>query len=458
MGSRRIKIRLVTAVVCYAIALTLSYRFAVSPRYSYLGYTSSIDSVAILVFLGIAGGVIAGLAMPVSIVSFGSSVRATLLVIVWLPSVVIGTQAREGVSAHWVGFLIVSLGLTVAATNEPKAALRIPPVLNMSPSVAAGLLLISGLSMMSVILLAAGLSNPIPLLLDPLGENLYEARYASRSVIPPGSIANTLLFSGTRVVFPATLIAGLVSRRKLLVLTSVASQLLCFGITAHKTPVAFLILTLIWFSTSGRQSGHVERRKAETFGVMRFLTFAVTVAHVIYLLGERVPASLLTRRTLSAQGLNSRLYFEYFSENPTFQLRHSILGWMGPSNYSESKPAFVVGEYFFGSADIAANASALVDGYANFRTAGMVGSALVLWVFVSVVQSLSIALPVEVVFLATGPMLLAIANTSILTIMTTHGGVLVPPVLLMLRSIVPGTGRSAGLLQAADEGEVAASV
>jgi hypothetical protein len=115
----------------------------------------------------------------------------------------------------------------------------------------------------------------------------------------------------------------------------------------------------------------------------------------------------LARRVFATPGQVGWYYFEYFSEHPLYQLRHSFLGWLGSNPYGVPPPE-AIGSVYFPGTGTNANANFWADAFANFGVPGIVGFTLVLGLVLWVADGLGRGRDLRVV----GP-LLAIAGLNV---------------------------------------------
>ncbi len=423
----------------YGLVLAVSYNTLIEPRWSYFGYVverqPGLGTYALICLYCFA----MGHALRPEIRSASDLLRLTAVTVVAIPSVSIGIQVLAPLTVQWVIY-VTSLTVAIIVSTGGERYLRWPRVFD-SPRVTkstAHLTLIgSCLGSLLIIIIAVGIRNPVGLLIDPLGEAIYATRYESRAVIVPGSLTNTVLFSSTRVIFPIALAGGWLLRDRRLFILSIAGQVLAFGQTAHKTPLLWTALCLVGFIVLNK----AKPARLET--ILKAVLSICLLGSLLHLVGIHELSSLIVRRTFSNQGLASAIYFEFFSSHNPAELRHSVLSFMGDYAYDLPKPAFVIGREYFGDERISANASAWVDGFANFRLWGVALVSLILAFYVSLLDRVTAGLPPMVMVAALFPIFLAISNTSVFTLMTTHGGAIAPLLLATLRAAYLSTDISA---------------
>jgi hypothetical protein len=415
----------------YGCSLLLTYHYVVAPRWSYLGYTSVRPlTPTIVVGVGLAC-VLLGTTVPTADLGPRNLLRVLGLLVVVVPTISVGTMVTPSLSLNWVVFAVaLTVGLVLSTTSAGPR----PITLTEQLAVLGGgtsrrvLLLLGGLSI-AVLVASFGFSNPVDLITDPLGEVVYETRYASRSRITPGSIGNSVLFSSTRVLFPALIGVGIYRSDRSMTWCGLAGQVTAFGLTAHKTPIVWAVVCLL-IGRMGRIDAVRPRR------MVLLAVAGVWVGALLAIEGVYWAVSVLARRTFSAQAVNAAYYFDFFSQHEKAQLRHSFLAFTGEFPYDLSKPGFVIGEIYYGDERISANASAWVDGYANFGMIGIVLVAVLVAGYLWLLESSAVYVPGGVTLMVMLPLTLGLCNTSVFTLMTTHGGIVAPVVLLLVSQVV----------------------
>jgi len=161
-----------------------------------------------------------------------------------------------------------------------------------------------------------------------------------------------------------------------------------------------------------------------------------------YLQGGYSLTTLLVRRALATAGLNTAYYFDFFSNNPRYGLHQSILSFAGSPPYQLSPPQ-LIGVKYYGSSSLAANANLIADGYANFGVLGCILMGIVFALYLRFVDKASKHLPLQVSGPALTLVLVAAANSAALTVLSTHGGLVLLVLMLCLPPVVRPSVRQA---------------
>lgn len=171
------------------------------------------------------------------------------------------------------------------------------------------------------------------------------------------------------------------------------------------------------------------------------IVFAVSTLFAVlvdWAIGGLEFTSLLVRRAIATIGRNTSYYVDFFSSNQPYGLASQLLGLEGDVPYPYG-PATLIGVAYSDRA-FSANANFLADGWA---TTGLVGAVLMacivgayLYIYDSFAEEKVWAFAVPSAL----PTATALANTSALTVMVSHGGL----VLLVLLALAPAYAREEG--------------
>jgi hypothetical protein len=205
--------------------------------------------------------------------------------------------------------------------------------------------------------------------------NVYDTRVSFSSVQSDSAIAGYVVPWAGNAINPLLMALGLARRRAGLVALGLAGQLLIYSVTGYKEVLFSVALVPLVYAAVSRAGRH--------YGL-------VAVAAVPAILIGSVVANALTsewsialgKRVFATPGQVDWYYYDYFSVHPTYQLSHSFLSWLVPSQYTVDPPILIGSVYFPGSSPNA-NADFWADAFANFGFAGIavfsVVLALVLW-------------------------------------------------------------------------------
>jgi hypothetical protein len=214
---------------------------------------------------------------------------------------------------------------------------------------------------------------------------------------------------------PFLIACGLVWKNRWMLVIGILGQLIYFGQTGMKEiPFAILAILLFWV---------IIRQTRERFGLVFLLAFICALGMFTSVdLATRSAnlSTILTRREMAGPGLLTGFYFEHYSK--VLHPGHTFTSASGAQLFG---PPREIGFYYFGSAETDANANFWAEGYAEYGLPGIFGFglvvALMLWLFDSIASAHSLELAV---LLSVAPAD-ALTNSSPLTVLVTHGGILV---------------------------------
>lgn len=153
------------------------------------------------------------------------------------------------------------------------------------------------------------------------------------------------------------------------------------------------------------------------------------------LTGAMTWTSLVIRRFLIVPGFLTAVYVVVFDPLPKAHLGHSVLEGFVEYPY-QMTPPHVIGDVFFGAPEMSANANLFADGFVNFGYWGMLVEGLVLLLVLRGIDGAARNVPTPVAGLIVLMPTISLANSAVLTTITTHG-LLAAAVLL---TIMPRTG------------------
>jgi len=169
----------------------------------------------------------------------------------------------------------------------------------------------------------------------------------------------------------------------------------------------------------------------------RFLIFAVFVASSLLalvwdkLVGGIDATSLLVRRAIATAGKNTLQFVDFFSANEPYGLAAGVLGDMSSSPYPYGAPTLIALTY--SGREFAANANFVADGWATLGLLGVVLMSAIAGFYFWAIDVAADRIPWVAAVPAVVPIATSFSNTSALTIMLSHGGLL----LLLLMLLAP---------------------
>ncbi|WP_157210004.1 hypothetical protein [Nocardioides aequoreus] len=393
-----------TGVGLYTLALVWSVDTLIAPVFGYQGYVDRSWSLFELV-----GAIVATVVLSLTVDPDGrlpSDVARLFLLlttavpVVWIP-MLYGTlstlQVQNLMLTVTASFVLIALAL--------RGGRRRLVVLHVSRT--TFWILLSGFGILSVAYLA---SRGIGLRLSGFADVYAQREQYRTNVDRLGAYLVGWLAGGT---FPVLIALGLHLRRLAVTLTGLLGVVLLYSLTGYKSyaiAVAILIGTFVM-----TRRGHVR-----TWHWVSLLSGLIVAVGVLDLARSGYGfTSLLVRRALSTAGINTGYYVDLFDGGPYYALRHSVLSFAGPSPY-DTPPGLLVGRTYY-DAGTAANANFLADGFANAGWIGMLVAALLVALLLRAYDKVSDGLPLCVSAPALVFILLALANTAVLTVVATHG-------------------------------------
>lgn len=410
---------LVTAAVAYAVLLAfVTERFIATP-FSYLGFVDRSVRALELVLWVVSAGALGALAFRRW--TFPShSAFAFLLATVALPVVTVPTF--WGQLESWGLFVLQAttiaafalMRLILRGTRLPWRGVVIPPRLFWMA------LTFATAGAMGYLFLSTGIS---PTFLN-LSDVYSQREEFSGSITSLGAYLVGWVGAG---VLPGVLATGLYRRNVAITASAVVAIALLYSMTGYKSYLVGVALTIAAYVLTAvhRRGGH--------WWMTTFGGIVAVAALLDSLRGGFTFTTLLVRRALATAGLNTASYVDFFDSNERYGLRHSVLSFMGQPPYDLS-PARLIGLEAYGNATVAANVNFVGDGYANFGIIGVLAMASVLAVYLRCVDKATMHLPLQVSAPALTLFLVAASNTAPLTVLATHGGLVLLALMLTMPS------------------------
>jgi hypothetical protein len=234
---------------------------------------------------------------------------------------------------------------------------------------------------------------------------------------------------------PFLIAYGALAKNWPMLVVGILGQLIYFGQTGMKdVPMTILLIFFVDL---------LFRKYWRRFGLAFLLgatALVAVVSSVDMATGTATLSREVTRRALAGPGLLTGYYFEHYSS--VAHPGHNFTGTGASQLYG---PPHEIGYYYFNNADMDANANFWAEGFAEFGIFGMFAFAVVvaasLWLYDSIAArgSLELAIMLAVVLAD------ALANSSPLTILVTHGGVLTGVLLYFAPKIAQPVGLDGSL-------------
>jgi hypothetical protein len=328
--------------------------------------------------------------------------------------------AGAAIAACYIGAILI------ARRGQPAKPLR----LNLSPTSFWIVIGAISLGVYGVIAATIGIKLQFVSLL-----NVYDVRDEYKAGLAGGAgIVGYLVSTQANIINPMIIARGIYSKRWIFVLLGGLGQAILYSGTGFKT-IIFSVPAMIAFALIFR--ANLNPRAIVTLWGATILSVAAAVS-------DRAQdvltfTSLFTRRFLITPGMLTSAYISFYNEHDFAHLAHSILEPWVRDEY-QFPPARMIGMSITGNPAAAFNANIFADGYANFGYAGMAGAAVILGIYLRILDRASHGLPVAVSGLILIMPAITLSNTSILTAMLTHG--LVAAVVILAVAPRGGWGRT----------------
>ncbi|QAV70544.1 hypothetical protein ESZ53_08895 [Salinibacterium sp. UTAS2018] len=386
------------------------YFTLVTPTFSYLGYRYEAPVPQIIVITTFAATLVA-LCLPRRIERPSSFTLWMLFAIAVAPGMLM---------APYVGFLSPEQALTASLAVGGSFLIAVFGARRRSPvkplpfrlSATSFWIVIGLVSALTYALMAftVGLSLQFVSILD-----VYDVRSEYAAGLSGAGALGYLVSTQGNVINPLIIARGLYTKRWDVVLLGVLGQALLFSGTGFKT-ILFSVPALLLVA-------FVFRKKVwpSPLIIIAGATIMMLVAAALDEISDsNLWTSLFSRRFLFTPGLLLSVYVGFFTANPQVHLSGSIFGSWLDYPYELSVPR-VIGLATVGSSSTAMNANLFADGFANYGYAGMAGAAVVLLVYLRVLDRAAHGLPVAVGSLVMLMPTIALSNSGILTSMLSHG-------------------------------------
>lgn len=405
----------------YIGLLLVSMRLFVQVPFAYLGYVPRHFDAPELAGATILSIVLLALTpqrwTQPSHVSYGFMIATVALPIVWVP-LLYGPLSHANLRILYVavGGAFVLMRVCLAGNRTPLRLITVPPRLFW-----AGVTIVSILGL-GYLVVVTGLRPSLLMFSDA-----YAQRDEYSSSIPRGGVY--VVGGLVNGVFTAILALGMERRSNFPRLLGLGSILLVYSITGFKSFALGVVLSIGLYVLLKLLGGR---------GYLWLMLFVVTIGLsmvVEYVTSGVGIVSLLVRRALSTTGLNTAYYIDFFTGQPKYGLRASVLSFLGPSPYSVGPPQ-LIGLHYYGDVAVSANANLVADGYANFGLIACFGAGVLVGLFLRFYDRVSSGLTLAASSSAVVLILVAFANSAPLTVLATHGGL----VLLLVIAAAPRQG------------------
>lgn len=399
------------AVITYAYILHWVYLNLITDQFRYMGYYYTTPNPESIVYMVLAAIVTAWF-LPARINRPSALVLWLLYVVAVAPSILVPTYTGYLTDGQAATSGAAIAGCYILATLLTKRTKPIAPFrADVSPTTFWLLVGLVSAGIYAVVAVTLGLRLQFVSLFD-----VYDLRDEYKAGLAGASgIVGYLVSTQANVINPLIITRGIYSKRWGLVLIGALGQAILFSGTGFKT-ILFSLPALILFALMFR--ANLQPRAIWILWGATIMAIAAAIIDNIQ--GGITWTTLFARRFLLTPGMLMSAYVAYYNEHDFAQLAHSVLApWV--QNQYQFAPARMIGMSITGNPGAAFNANIFADGYANFGYAGMVGAALILGVYLRVVDRVAHGLPVAVSGLILIMPAIALSNTSVLTAMLSHG-------------------------------------
>jgi hypothetical protein len=265
----------------------------------------------------------------------------------------------------------------------------------------------------------------VPTQLPSLSE-VYEVRGSYKETVSrlvgyavgwQGNVFNGFLF-----------IAGILRRSMLLVTGAVLFQLYLYSITGFKS-LFFSFIFILWLVIGLRFFG---RYLAHYLAGTVCLSLVAIIISTKYVEGWVLLPGIFLVRLYFVPALLYYYYYDFFSYHYIDWFAQNLpVSLFANSNYKIPIP-YVIGDYYFGQAEMAANANLFANGYANLGIAGCLLVTLILIAVLRGIDGLSSRKNSYLVLSLLAMPMWSLTNSGLLTTLLTHGFLVGMAVIVLL--------------------------
>lgn len=397
------------SVAIYALVLDLTYATTIQPAFAYVGYQRIEPGfeVRVVVWLLVVG---LALILPRTPRRASQFVLWVLFVVVVAPTVLMLPVMGPMPAWHGVGF---GAGLSAAFTLTICSAARrteaIPMRLNLSRTSFWLAMILFSCVVYAYVFVTAGINLQFVSVLD-----VYDVRGDYREAAAEAGLLGYLVATQANVVNPIIIACAIRERRWLLVVTAIAGQLVLYTSTGFKSILFSLvaILAILIFFKFGKQ-----RLSALLIGASGLLLSTQILDSIS---GGIIWTSIFGRRFLFTPARLSGLYFEWYSNNPLSLLGNSILAPWVHTGYHYG-PARTISIFATGTPNTSLNANVYASGFAEFGWFGVVAVAVLVGVYLRILDRAASALPVWIGSVVAVMPAVTLANSAFQSALLSHG-------------------------------------
>lgn len=361
----------VTLTVAYSLILFYIYKSVVSENYGYMGYYYYTPS-----YLHLTINIVI-LAFVSSLISHDIDKPSDLFVwfffvIVIIPSMVIPLMSLSEVGPFTLFAaqftFIIGFVILILISNIQINIIDLP-------SVSANFFLIILLLLFFVISASIFRDygfNPSRLLSLESLASLYDIRFEQRAASANASIISrygTSLL--TKIIIPMMFVICLFYKRYFWALFFFGMQLSVFSVSAHKSYIIVMLVTFFVFRMLSK------KKNAGLYFFEMVSLFCLFTLLIYWGTGNTILIDVLVRRALVVPGLLSGYFIEYFSINGLAFYSQNFLKIIFENQYTMAPP-FIIGQEYFGRAELRANVNAFGDTFGNLGGIGVIFNSILM--------------------------------------------------------------------------------
>jgi len=397
--SNTISLQLLELIIFFL--LILSYVIVVSTDYGYMGFENDFSFSRILISLTVV----------LFFIQMGKWLDAGLLHAIWHMVLIICLLPHLVFYAFSSGNLSASLGymiflLVLFFFSKLKLHNINSKVINIQQG--SNLIIVLGITL--ILFLPFLYYLPYVNIRNLWFKDIYETRIIFRNINSLEGLSY-LLSPLSRVLLPALIIVGLKRKKGLLVLLIISLTAYLYLASGAVKSVYFGIFMAIFF-----YFGQTYKIKLQTF--IYLLIFLNIFGVLEYLLtNHSIIQDYTIRRVFFIPPLMEDVYYSFFSTNEKTFYTHSILSFIGESNYDLPLSRFI-GEDIIGREGLNANVGVIPDGYLSLGWTGvLINSSIISYTFLLLDR-----MKIDIIFFGVIFTYIYYFNTAFLgTLLLTHG-------------------------------------
>lgn len=212
----------------------------------------------------------------------------------------------------------------------------------------------------------------------------------------------------------------------------IVNQIVLYMLTSHKGILfsPLLVVGVLYLINKG------DFLKRMLIGI----NIIIIICLVVYTLNLSIwPVSLVVNRTFFLPAQIEFQYHDFFSKNPKLYLSEGQIGKLLGINSPYNMRAFnIIGDVYYNNPRTAANTGYLADAFSNLGYLGMIFYSIILGLILIFIDSISVKLPIQIVLATIIYPIMSLNDSSLLTVLLTHGLIVAIIVLLFYNCDVEG--------------------